>query len=769
MLSVECIRSVEKIMEKKEKPVVPTKPRTLSVAEKARNFERIVAEVGESVECKSIKISKSESDINYSDMRNTIEISTDGSFQVVDADEIVITANHLANGENEASTDDYSSDDSIYFREGESEEHDHIYDEICEPAGVTNIVEEILAVEECYVSRLNYLIDNYVQPSRPIMGDPFMKAVFGNVEEIKAFHEDIFYPDLRQCNKDLIRILECFSSHIAAGNFYIYVLYAMNKKRSDEEKNNRAFKTFIEERQNQIGDKLGLHGLLTEPFQRFFKYQNLIESLLKKIKDNKPNFMEIAATSKALHDVKKLLSTANKSMALTEIVDSKINLRNQGNFLTQNEFNIFDHNQKRKYKGNIFVFQHCVVCTEKLSSEKLQFKAYFRNGTSHIECINENKFLLYERNNYKIDVSSDANKIQEMLKQVRQVLSSNEENRASTISNISDSKILVPVPIQQLTKELELSLGSFKRSASNDSLSLLSDKEANTTSGENRRSNSSAESGEYGGSGSQSDEHNEKQQFRQMIKNIDKFYEKVANKSPTSPSVHRDENKTSREDTKTFTETLPQTSAEIVQEMLTIEMEYIRQLTVGIETYLTYDHADITDAIKEKIRKIFGNIRQIRDFHENTFYSNLSHCRDDITKLANVFIKFTQEGLFSNYLLYAMNHSSTHSLCSMRPYREFFELRQKEADDSAGPEYYLFLPFEHLSKYQFFLDRIITTLNIDNETAVMAACSKAVKNIERLVKDMQSSWTVSNVQVRRRPMRKLSNLVLNGISNIRRH
>lgn len=80
----------------------------------------------------------------------------------------------------------------------------------------------------------------------------------------------------------------------------------------------------FQECQNKIGDKLGLHSLLTEPFQRFFKYQNLIESVLKKMQNNELNFMEIAATSKALHDVKKLLKTANKSMALTEIIDSKV-------------------------------------------------------------------------------------------------------------------------------------------------------------------------------------------------------------------------------------------------------------------------------------------------------------------------------------------------------------------------------------------------------------------------------------------------------------
>lgn len=77
---------------------------------------------------------------------------------------------------------------------------------------MTNIVEEILAVEELYIDKLNYAIDNYVEPSR-MMGDQ-MKSVFGNMEVIKQFHEDIFYPDLKQCNKDLIRILECFSKHI---------------------------------------------------------------------------------------------------------------------------------------------------------------------------------------------------------------------------------------------------------------------------------------------------------------------------------------------------------------------------------------------------------------------------------------------------------------------------------------------------------------------------------------------------------------------------
>lgn len=160
---------------------------------------------------------------------------------------------------------------------------------------------------------------------------------------------------------------------------------------------------------------------------------------------------------------------------------------NQGNFLAQNEFNIFDYNQKRKYKGNIFLFQNCVVCTERTSSSKLQFKGYFPNGTSHIECINENKFLLCEGNSYKIEITSEANVIQQMMEQVRQAFSSITENRSSTISNVSSCKNSDSKVSPRITIDLEsLIERRIKKSASSDSLNLLSDKEVNATNLDNR-------------------------------------------------------------------------------------------------------------------------------------------------------------------------------------------------------------------------------------------------------------------------------------------
>lgn len=91
------------------------------------------------------------------------------------------------------------------------------YENIPGPLGVSNTIEEILVNEKLYIDKLNYLIDNYMLHSR-FMGDQ-MKEIFGNVEEIKDFHKKIFYPDLKRCDNDIIRITECFSKHITVNIF----------------------------------------------------------------------------------------------------------------------------------------------------------------------------------------------------------------------------------------------------------------------------------------------------------------------------------------------------------------------------------------------------------------------------------------------------------------------------------------------------------------------------------------------------------------------
>lgn len=112
----------------------------------------------------------------------------------------------------------------------------------------------------------------------------------------------------------------------------------------------------------------------------------------------------------------------------------------QGNFVTRNEVIIYDCNQKRKYKGNIFLFQNCVVCTEYISPKNHQFRSYFPYPTGHLECISENKFELSEGKNCRIEVTGEStNAIQKMIKQIRCILNQVPLNEGDQ-NNCSDSE-----------------------------------------------------------------------------------------------------------------------------------------------------------------------------------------------------------------------------------------------------------------------------------------------------------------------------------------
>lgn len=83
---------------------------------------------------------------------------------------------------------------------------------------ITNTVEELLYNEETYIRALNNGIDGYMKNFTRKEMPPILRGqkyrVFGNVHRIKDFHENIFYPALRQCNMDIVKICNTFCDFI---------------------------------------------------------------------------------------------------------------------------------------------------------------------------------------------------------------------------------------------------------------------------------------------------------------------------------------------------------------------------------------------------------------------------------------------------------------------------------------------------------------------------------------------------------------------------
>lgn len=57
--------------------------------------------------------------------------------------------------------------------------------------------------------------------------------IFANIKSIFNFHKNEFLPSLRACSDDPVLIAEVFTSFITRDDFYGYIIYAINRKRSE--------------------------------------------------------------------------------------------------------------------------------------------------------------------------------------------------------------------------------------------------------------------------------------------------------------------------------------------------------------------------------------------------------------------------------------------------------------------------------------------------------------------------------------------------------
>ena len=145
-------------------------------------------------------------------------------------------------------------------------------------------------------------------------------VIFGNIDRILDFHRDELLPKLLECDRNVTKICEVMCDLIQKDYFYKYVLYAMNRTKSQSICSQHAY--FFSQRQAVIGDKLGLNSFLVKPIQRLPHYKMLfnqmIVELLKNMEDESLKPL-IAICCKTEKYVQKLLDTVNEAININDI------------------------------------------------------------------------------------------------------------------------------------------------------------------------------------------------------------------------------------------------------------------------------------------------------------------------------------------------------------------------------------------------------------------------------------------------------------------
>jgi hypothetical protein len=154
--------------------------------------------------------------------------------------------------------------------------------------------------------------------------------VFGNIEEVYAFHMNTFLPALESVADDVLSIAKCFSSReneLAR----VYVVYCENKPRSELFLANFQG-TFFDEIRQQLGERLSLADYLIKPVQRIMKYSLLLKGLLKysKLLGKEDEALHLEAALKVTSEVPK---QANNAVQLSMIEGYEGNIHAVGDLL----------------------------------------------------------------------------------------------------------------------------------------------------------------------------------------------------------------------------------------------------------------------------------------------------------------------------------------------------------------------------------------------------------------------------------------------------
>lgn len=229
-----------------------------------------------------------------------------------------------------------------------------------------HIMQEILITEREYVRSLGYVTSQYF-PEMDRMDLPqdlrgHRGTIFGNLEKLYDFHSQYFLKELESCARDPIRVGRCFLRH--EKQFGLYALYSKNKPRSDLLLSSHG-NTFFRAKQLELGDKMDLASYLLKPIQRISKYNLLLRDMFKECSTAQEK--ECKELQGAHEIVCFQLRYGNDLLAMDDIQECDVNLKEQGQLLRRDEFVVWS-GRKKCYR-HIFLFEDLILFSKTKKTE----------------------------------------------------------------------------------------------------------------------------------------------------------------------------------------------------------------------------------------------------------------------------------------------------------------------------------------------------------------------------------------------------------------
>ncbi|XP_026231831.1 kalirin isoform X1 [Anabas testudineus] len=295
------------------------------------------------------------------------------------------------------------------------------------------IMAELLQTEKTYVRDLHECLETYlwemtngVEEIPPGIANK-EHIIFGNMQEICDFHNNIFLKELVNYEQLPEDVGHCFVTW--ADKFHIYVDYCKNKPDSSQLILEHAG-TFFDDIQQRRGLANSISSYLIKPVQRITKYQLLLKELLSCCEEGKGEIKD------GLEVMLSVPKKANDAMHLAMLEGFEENLEVQGELILQDSFQVWDPRSliRKGRDRHLFLFEFSLVFSKEIKDSAGRTKYQYKNRlltselgvTEHIEgdpC----KFALWagrtpSSDNKTVLKASSMEAKQEWIKNIREVI-----------------------------------------------------------------------------------------------------------------------------------------------------------------------------------------------------------------------------------------------------------------------------------------------------------------------------------------------------------
>uniref|UniRef100_A0A674EKX1 Guanine nucleotide exchange factor DBS-like n=1 Tax=Salmo trutta TaxID=8032 RepID=A0A674EKX1_SALTR len=185
---------------------------------------------------------------------------------------------------------------------------------------------------------------------------------------------------------------------------------------------------------------------------------------------------------------------------------------------------------------------------------------------------------------------------------------------------------------------------------------------------------------------------------------------------PVQPVAPRPESSPNRPaPSKTPRTTGPAPGKHIMNELIETERLYVEELQSIMEGYAAeLDNTELSPliptALENKKDVLFGNLPEIYEFHNRTFFKELENCMERPELVGTCFLKRKEE--LQIYEKYCQNKPRSEALWRQCGDSLFFQECQKKLDHKLSLDAYLLKPVQRITKYQLMLKASLSRSNL---------------------------------------------------------